>query len=431
MAKKHIVGVVALASAAALLLAGCAGGAAPSEEIAGEITVLTNRTDLVDTVFEDYKAEFEAAYPGTTVTFEAITDYEGEVAIRMNTEDYGDVALIPNSVTPDQLPNYFEPLGTVDELSETYLFIAEQAFDGNGYGVSITGNAQGYVVNTKVWEAAGVTEVPTSPEEFISALEAIKANTDAIPLYTNYADGWPLSQWTGQRGFGQEAGNIGNFTTEIDSPWAEGEEYYVIDSLLYDAVEGGLTEEDPATTNWENSKVLLGGGQVATMVLGSWAIVQMQDAAVAAGGSADDIAYYPFPYQFDGAFHSPVGGDYDNGINVNSDNKATARAWIEWFAAESGYAQSQGGLSPLVGGELPETLANFEELGVVFVETVPPAAGNEALEASIYNGAEIDLWGNIYRQKLIDIARGAAEGDKDSYFAELNERWAAARAAVS
>jgi len=35
------------------------------------------------------------------------------------------------------------------------------------------------------------------------------------------------------------------------------------------------------------------------------------------------------------------------------------------------------------------------------------------------------LYGPIYRQKLIDIARGAADGDKDSYFAELNERWGA------
>ena len=33
----------------------------------------------------------------------------------------------------------------------------------------------------------------------------------------------------------------------------------------------------------------------------------------------------------------------------------------------------------------------------------------------------------MYRQKLVDIARGAADGDKDSYFADLNEQWGAAR----
>lgn len=425
-------GVAAIA-VATLLLAGCGGGGgntAGEGEVTGEIIVLTQRTDLVDNVFQDYKAQFEEKYPGTTVEFEAITDYEGEIAIRLNTEDYGDVALIPNSVTRDQLANYFEPLGTVDELTQKYMFITEQSFDGKGYGVAITGNAQGYVFNKQVWEAAGITTAPTTPEEFIAALQAIKDNTDAIPLYTNYKDGWPLSQWTGQRGFGPEGGNYANHTTEIDAPWTEGEDYYALDSILFDAVAGDLTEEDPATTNWENSKGLLGTGEVATMVLGSWSIVQMQDAAEAAGGAREDIGYYPFPVQVDGTFHSAVGGDYKNAINVNSDNKATARAWIEWFAEESGYAQDQGGLSPVVGGELPSTLSDFDSLGVELVETVPPPAGKESLESDIYNGAEIDIWGNVYRQKLIDIARGAADGDKRSYFAELNDKWKAARATV-
>ena len=431
MAKKHIV-VGAVAVTASLLLAGCQSGGDPADsgKIEGDITVLTQRTDLVDNVFQDYKAEFEKKYPDVNVTFEAITDYEGEIAIRLNTDDYGDVLLIPNSVSKDQLANYFEPLGTVDELKKDYLFVEEQAYDGTGYGIAITGNAQGYVYNKKVWEAAGITEAPTTPDEFIDALQAIKDNTDAVPLYTNYKDGWPLSQWTGQRGFGPEGGDYANHTTEIDDPWSPGEDYYEIDSILYDAVANGLTEDDPATTNWENSKVLIGSGEVGTMVLGSWAVTQMQDAAVAAGGSADDIGYWPFPVQTDGTFHSAVGGDYKNAINVHSENKAAARAWIDWFANESGYAASQGGISPVVGGELPATLADFEPLGVEFVETVPAPAGEEALEAAIYNGAEIDIWGSLYRQKLVDIARGAADGDKDSYFAELNEKWAAARASA-
>jgi ABC-type glycerol-3-phosphate transport system substrate-binding protein len=428
MAMKHIAGLAVVAVA----LAGCS--AAPADpgtdgEITGEITVLTNRTDIVDTVFQDYKAEFEAAYPGTTVNFEAITDYEGEVSIRLNTEDYGDVLLIPNSVTPDQFPLFFEPLGTIDELSETYRFVEEKSFDGNGYGVAITGNAQGIVYNKTVWEAAGVTELPTSPDEFLDALQAIADNTDAIPYYTNYADGWPLTQWSGNRGI---TGNVNESIdlTQSDGPWASGEYYEITDGLLYDIVAAGLSEEDPLTTNWEESKTLIGSGQVATMVLGSWAITQMRDAAVAAGGSADEIGYMPFPYQVDGTFYSTIGGDYKNAINVNSDNKATARAWIEWFAAESGYAQSQGGLSPLVDGPSPDTLGDFDAAGVQYIELAPAPAGSESLENDIANTAEIDLFGPIYRQQLVDIARGAADGDKESFFEQLNQRWADARAQV-
>ena len=42
----------------------------------------------------------------------------------------------------------------------------------------------------------------------------------------------------------------------------------------------------------------------------------------------------------------------------------------------------------------------------------------------------MDLTGNIYRQQLVDIARGAAKGDKDSFFADLNKRWDAAQTQV-
>ncbi|WP_439564143.1 ABC transporter substrate-binding protein [Microcella sp.] len=429
MAMKHIAGLAVIAVA----LTGCAATPAepePSDEITGEITVLTNRTDLVDTLFQEYKASFEAKYPGTEVNFEAITDYDGEVSIRLNTDDYGDVLIVPNSVTPDQYPLFFEPLGTVDELSQTYRFIPETAYEGQGYGIAVVGNAGGIVYNKAVWEAAGVTELPTTPDEFLEALQAIDENTDAIPYYTNYADGWPLTNWGRNRGIMADESYSINLT-QLDSPWADDEYYGITDGLLYDIVAAGLSEPDPLTTNWEESKTLLGTGQVASMVLGSWAVSQMRAAAETAGGSADDIGYMPFPLQVDGTFHSTVFGDRKNAINVNSDNKVTARAWIEWFASESGFAQSQGGLSPLLEGEIPDTLDDFVAAGVEFIQLAPAPAGEESLESDIANTAEIDLFGPIYRRQMIDVARGAADGDKESFFAQLNQRWADARAQVS
>lgn len=433
MAKRHIVSIAGLA-ASAVVLAGCSGGdqgGGGEDEIAGEITVITNRTDIVDTVFQDYKAEFEEAYPDVTVNFEAITDYEGEIAVRMNTDDYGDVLLIPNSVNPDQLPNFFEPLGSVDEMSEKYRFVSEEAFDGQVYGIAITGNTQGLVYNKRIWEEAGVTELPTSPEEFLDAMQAIQDNTDAIPYYTNYADGWPLSQWDGNRGAMGDPEYANTHVAHSDTPWAEDEWHGISDGLLFDIVAGGFSEPDPLTTNWEESKTLIGSGEVATMLLGSWAITQMQDGAETAGFPAEEIGYMPFPYQVDGVFHAQVGGDYKNAINVNSDHKAAARAWIEWFAEDSGYSFDEGGLSPLVDGPSPTTLGDFDEAGVEYIEITPAPAGSESLEADIVSQSEIDLYGAVYRQQMIDIARGAVDGDKESYFAGLNERWAAARTAVA
>ncbi|GAB3552001.1 extracellular solute-binding protein [Arthrobacter tumbae] len=430
MAKKHIAGV----AAAALLLAGCSagGGETGSEggEPSGEITVLTNRTDLVDTLFQEYKAEFEEQYPDVTVDFEAITDYEGEVTTRLSTGDYGDVLGIPNSVTPDQLPQFFEPLGTVEEMKEQYRYVDKAAYDGTAYGMATFGNANGFLYNTAVWEEAGITETPTTPDEFLDALRAIQENTEAIPYYTNYADGWPLGQWQGNRGISGDPETV-NEMNSIDNPWSDGKEQYVLDGLLFDIVAEGLSEDDPLTTEWEGSKGMTATGEIATMALGSWAITQFEDAAEAAGVDPETIGFMPFPYQENGTFYSQTGGDFSNAINVNSENKVAARAWVDWFANESGFAESQGAIPPQVDSELPESLSTFEELGVELIELTPAPAENATLHSDIYNEAEIDLFGQIYRQQLVDVARGAADGDKESFFEDLNTRWAQARAEVT
>ncbi len=431
MNRKPILGLAAMTAVGAIVLAGCSGGASNDDgEPSGEITVLTNRTDLVDTTFEEYAETFEEKYPGTTVKFEALTDYEGDTKIRLNSQDYGDVLLIPSSnVTKDQYANFFEPLGTVEEQSETYRFANEASFDGTVYGVSTFGSAMGYVFNRDVWTEAGITEPPATEEEYIDALEKIKA-TGSIPYYTNYKDGWPLATLEGNLGATQGP-EVRSEMIDTDDPWSEGNDQYNIDGLLFDTVAAGLSEPDPTTTNWEESKNLLASGEISSMILGSWAVSQMQDAAEKAGESRDVIGFWPMPWKTDDGFTSVTASDKFLAISKHSDNKATAAAWIDWFTNESGFAASQGAISPVISDPAPDTLADFADLGVTYLELAPDPVGKEAVINDIANEAEIDLFGNTYRQKLIDVARGAADGDKESAFADLNERWAAARAAVA
>src|SRR4051794_7195815 len=106
--------LVAFTAAASLLAltAACSSGSGSDDPSAsdgaptGDITVLTNRTDLVDTTFQDYKKTFETKYPDVNVTFEAITDYDGEVKTRMNTDDYGDVLIMPTGVANSDLSSF-------------------------------------------------------------------------------------------------------------------------------------------------------------------------------------------------------------------------------------------------------------------------------------------------------------------------------------
>ncbi len=427
----------AAATAAIALLAtmaACSGdeatpepGSSSSEEGApsGEILVLTNRTDLIDTVFQDYKKTFEEEYPDVTVTFQGLTDYDGEVTTRMSTTDYGDVLGIPNSVPNADYPDFFEPLGSTDELGEKYRFINEAALDGTAYGIATFGNANGFVYNRDVFTAAGITDLPTTPEEFIDDLQAIKDNTDAVPLYTNYKDGWPVA-WP-QALMGTVSGDTEAVVkmADEDAPWADSQEKATLDSLLYDTVKAGLIEEDPTTTNWENSKNLMATGQIGVMGLGSWAVPQMQEAAEKAGADPASIGFMPAPFQVDGDFHSPIGGDYKLGINVNSESKAAARAWIEWLVEDSGFYDMAGGLPTVEGEPVPDSLKEFQDTGVKYLEMEPSEKVSQ-----IDNEAEIGLNQPDYYRNLIDSGRGALGESKENIFTSLNDKWAAARASI-
>ncbi|TPX05186.1 carbohydrate ABC transporter substrate-binding protein, partial [Schumannella luteola] len=222
--RKAFIGLVAGAATAALLLTSCSGGGGDDASntidgtVQGEVTFVTWRTDLIqDGTFDQYATAFHEKYPDATVTFEGITDYEGELKTRLSTTNYGDVLGIPNSVFPDQFADFFEPLGQTSDLEADYRFLAPKSYDGVQYGIALGGNANGLIYNKDVFAAAGVTEVPKTPEEFLAAMKAIRSSTDAIPYYTNYKDGWPLSQWSSNVGAISGDPDAQNAMTKEDS----------------------------------------------------------------------------------------------------------------------------------------------------------------------------------------------------------------------
>ena len=145
---------------------------------------------------------------------------------------------------------------------------------------------------------------------------------------------------------------------------------YAVYYILYEAVKRGLTEADPTTTDWEGSKPRINNGQIGAMVLGSWAIVQMQ----AAGDHADDIGYMPFPITVKGTQYASAGADYCYGVNKNTtdDKKLAAMLYIKWLTESSNFAYDQGGVPVLKSQEYPDTLKAFD--GIDLVEDAPAPA---------------------------------------------------------
>lgn len=421
----------ALLAVATLTMTGCSGGGAASTEEAaaptdpskttGTIKVLTQRTDLVQSgAMDAYAAEFNKIYPKVKVKFEGLTDYEGEVKIRMNTEDYGDVLMIPAAVSKNDYPKFFAPLGPSIKMSDKYRFSDKTTVGSKVYGIAQFGTANGFVYNKALWKKAGITAWPNSPEELLAGLKAIKSKTGATPYYTNFKDGWPLVQWSANIGSVTCSEEANNKLAGPVSPWKADSELGVIDTLLYDIVKDGLSEKDPSTTNWEASKNMLAKGEIGSMMVGSWSITQMKDAAKKAGKNPDDISFMPVPVQRENGQCATLVSDYQQAVNAHSKHKDAARAWIDWFTEKSGYSAKEGAVPTLKSAPMPATLKDFVDNDVTFVERSESKTG---AVNGIDNAAEIGLNKPDYRQKLIDIARGAQKGSLEDYFTELNKKW--------
>ncbi|MDO4307175.1 MAG: extracellular solute-binding protein [Eubacteriales bacterium] len=397
-------------------------------DLKADLKFVTHRTDLVDTVFADYIAQFQEMYPNINITYEGITNYADDIMTRMSTGDWGDIGMIPTAIDKDELPSYFEPFGEKEALEEKYTMLNNFTYEGVTYGLPSVGNAQGIVYNKKVFEEAGITELPKTPDEFLDALQAIKDNTDAIPLYTNFAAGWTMSAWDAYIG-GSATGDPDFMNTGMvhgDNPFAKKDDMtgpYAVYYVLYEAVARGLTEDDPTTTDWEGSKGMINGGEIGTMVLGSWAVTQMQEA----GPNPDDIGYMTFPITVDGKQYATAGPDYNYGINVNSsdENKLAAKLYIKFLMEESNFAFDQGGIPTVVGAEYPDIYSAFD--GIELVVDNPALEGEENLYTEINNDSEIGL--NVSPDDKSLIVEEAISGGMslDDIMADWNERWTSAQ----
>jgi ABC-type glycerol-3-phosphate transport system substrate-binding protein len=333
------------------------------------------------------------------------------------------------AVDKKDLSTYFYPIDTLENLDTVINFANIWEYDGLSYGVPYMANAQGVLYNKAVFEEAGITELPTTPDEFIADLQLIKDNTDAIPLYTNYAAEWTMGAWDAYLGCvsnGDDTYLNQKFVHDAN-PFADngdGTGAYALYKILYDACANKLIEEDYTTTDWEGCKAMLNNGEIGTMVLGSWAYAQM----VEAGDHGDDVGYMPFPITVDGTQYALAGGDYSYGININSsdENKTAAMVFIKWMTEESNWCYNEGGYTVVKGGQNPDMYSAFE--GCTMLSDQPALSGEEDYLNEMNSESELSFnaGGNA---KVMSIVEAGATGSKsfDDIMAEWTEKWNAAQ----
>lgn len=443
--RKFVTACIAGACAAGLTACG-GGGSAPAaggsegegltypkivlgqsgKDIKTSIKLFNHKTDMaVDTYpgknWKQYVADFNKMYPNIKVQVETDTNYASDALTRLQGKNWGDMMMIP-AVDKADLATYFLSFGTKEAMSKQIRWYNQSEYGGQVYGIPSNGNGLGIVYNKRIYKEAGITAPPRTPDEFIAALKAIKEKTKSTPLYTNYAAGWTMGAWDGYIGV-NATGDAKYQNQELlhtKNPFSDpkdGTHAYNVYKILYDAVAQGLTENDYSTTDWESSKGKINSGDIATMVLGAWAVSQCKNA----GNKPDDVGYMPFPISVGGKQYTVSAGDYAFGINKNSDkdHRDASMIFIKWMTEKSGFAKNEGGIpTELSDTSMPDAYSEFKD--VKFLEDLPAVKGEEDLGNTLNSDSElaINTNGNARIQTIVEHA-----SKKDKSYDDLVKEW--------
>jgi ABC-type glycerol-3-phosphate transport system substrate-binding protein len=168
---------------------------------------------------------------------------------------------------------------------------------------------------------------------------------------------------------------------------------------------------------------MMNRGEVATMVLGSWAVSQMK----AAGDNPDDVDYMPFPILVDGKQYSSASPDYSFGINASDDPDTieAAMIFVKWMTEQSGFSVNEGGL-PISASDdsVPDLYQTFQDQGVTFMFDELAVDGEEDLMNTLNEDSELAI-NNGGNDKVAAIVENASTQSEsfDDIMNEWNEKW--------
>ena len=325
----------AAASIVALVSTACGSGGDEAGEQAesgtggvGPITFAmgSNDTDKLRPVIEQWNSE----NPDQEVTLRELpAEQDGQrdtltQSLQTESGEYDVFALDVTDTAYFAANGWLQPIEGDTEVDTSGLIEAavdSATYNGTLYGVPQNTNAQLLYYRTDLQP-----EAPANWEELVSSCEAAEgANVDCLQTQLSQYEGLTVAatQFIHSWG-GQVVGEDGK-TPELDT-----EEARAGLTALVDAYKGGvIPQKTDAFTEEETAQAFLAG---ETMYSYNWPYMYESGQSDPTSQVQGDFQVAPIVGE-DGAGKSTLGG-YNNAINVFSENKETARAFLEFIISE-------------------------------------------------------------------------------------------------
>ena len=200
--RRSLVSAAALAAVGALALSGCTAST-PEEGGDSTMTLWHNSTTGPGVKFwEDTVADFEEANPGVTIKIQSIQneDLDGKLQTALNSGDAPDIFLqrgggkMAAMVKAGQLKDLTDVISgpAAEEIPDAAY--SANSLGGKRYAMPVAVLPGGLFYSQDLFDAAGITENPTTLDELETATAKLKAAGTA-PIALGAKDAWPAAHW--------------------------------------------------------------------------------------------------------------------------------------------------------------------------------------------------------------------------------------------
>lgn len=348
-------------------------------ELEGTIRFISNRTDKKKEL-EELISEFEKLNPKVKVELELIGDAESILYRMAIVEELPDVTLIPGAIRISEYNRYFLPLDDLGFNNDNiYNYSLGIGTDNELYNLTTSITWNGIIYNKRVFEEAGIDNIPSTNEEFFEACSKIKS-IGITPIALNYRQGWAMGPWVDVIPYFFDS------TLESDVFLGEkdilDEESGLFQSLniLREIVQNKYCEQDLLNYEWQLCKSDVKNGNVAMFFGNSGFRYQLEDI----GMNPEDIGMFPMM----GSQDINVYGDYKFGVAKNTKYPEVSKAFLSFIFENDRYVNAVNILSSLKDSEKnKEFFKDLEEFNVPI---------------------------NIYGETLVDKEQGIVNDEEES-----------------
>lgn len=432
--KKIMATVTATVLAASLLATGCGDGNKKSssnggdDSLSGTITFAiwdNNLNDFIES--NDMIGKFQEKYPDIDIEVEKIKDdseYWNTMKMRASANQLPDV-MFNKTFTLSRFKDYLLDLSDTEAAKNNELADGYKV-DGKILGIPMTSGYE-YVYYWKdMFKEAGV-EVPTTWSEFEEVSKTLqdyygKDNSDFMAIACGLKDEWPDYPYMEfmpalESGNGQ---NWNDMATQ-DEPFAEGTDINKAYNKVNELFTSGVLGKDPLGLGNDQAISLFSSKNAAMIALGDWGLQNIQNQAT--DTSELGTFYLPTRDTESDPYNVIVQGDSFMGVTTHSKNPEAAKAFVEWFYSEDWYPDYLDYITSA------SSMKNFpKEKDPILAEADDLCPDKQLV---MYDDGGDDFTA-IQNETTFDYKKLGAEMltdgfDLDSTFADLNEKWTAAR----